>query len=233
LLCTFSHDARVRFISLNSRERSASPAILEELAQQNLPFPVHFILGVESVSPRAKTLLGKNTVGEMERFLAKLAPYNSKNRNGAQSKAYTFGIDANLVLLPEIYLDEGEGRAGNEEKIASGFRDELENLLSLIDGSVPVEINLHPYSRVETLPFSSCDLDFFMAVLPRLQQAVQKHNRDHTARPTHLFVGIEGEGYVEEAIRVQKKKWESRIDTFNHTGVCDWPARSLECHPSS
>lgn len=223
VLSTFSHDPRVRFISLNSRERSTSPAILEELAQQNLPFPVHFILGIESVSPRAKTLLGKDTKGEMERFLAKLAPYNSKDQNCDQTKAYTFGIDANLVFLPEFYLDEGEGRAGNEEKIASGFLDELENLLSLIDGSVPVEINLHPYSRVETLPFPSCDLDFFMAVLPRLQQAVRKHNGDHTTRATHIFVGIEGEGYIEEAIRVQKEKWESRIDSFNYTGECDWP----------
>lgn len=218
ILETLAGDPRVTFVSLNSRERNATSELLSRLASRRLPFPVHFIFGVESLSPRGATLLGKDTSGELERFVAKLRDYNLRTRSPQPEAGYTFGLDANLVLLPELHLDAGASREGNETRIAAGFEAELQSLLSAIDPVVPVEINLHPYHAVETLPFRDLDLGFIVEHLPRLAELVDLHNATRGGKQTHLFIGIEGDGLDSPLQIEQAARWKAIVDQFNETG---------------
>jgi hypothetical protein len=214
ILHEFNKDPRIVYVSLNSRSCYITHELLELLVSDDLTFPIHFIFGLESFSDRAKVLFGKNTTGELDRIIDILRPYN-QSTTGIIRGNYRFGLDVNLVFLPEMYLKEGESRVGNEQAIATGMIWELEQLLSSIDPSVPVEINLHPYYAVGGLPFESMDISFFMNELPALQALVDKHNRENTARTTHLFVGIEGGGYYQD----QLLNWIAQVERFNITGV--------------
>ena len=220
ILGVFSLDERVKFVSLNSRERHATPNLLEVLAAFDLPFPIHFILGVESFSPRAPRIFGKDTSGELQRYVDKLRPFNERRRGTAP---YVFGLDANLVLLPEMYLEDEQTREGNEDAITWGFCTEVSELLARISPSVPVEINLHPYHRVDTLPYQDLQLDSFIDVLPSLQKIVETHNANHPEQATHLFVGVEGSGFDSGVQMQQVKTWRAIIDNFNLTGRLSYP----------
>jgi len=214
ILQEFNKDPRIGYVSLNSRSCYITHALLRLLISYDLTFPIHFIFGLESFSDRAKVLFGKNTTGDIHQLIDILRPYN-QSTGGKIRGDYRFGLDVNLVFLPEMYLKEGESRAGNEQAIAAGMRWELEQLLSSIDPSVPVEINLHPYYAVEKLPFESIDLSFFMNELPALQALVNKHNQINTDRRTHLFVGLEGGGYDQNHLL----NWVGQVEKFNATGI--------------
>lgn len=218
ILNKFNNDPRVVYVSLNSRQSYVTHELLESLIRSNFSFPIHFIFGLESISRRATYHFGKDTSGELERFIQILHPYNklAQNTNG---RNYNFGLDVNLVFLPEMYLADGEKRVGNEELIADGMRWELKQLLSQIDPMVPVEINLHPYYQVQGLPYESMDLSFFMEELPSLQVIVEKHNQKKPEKETHLFIGIEGGGYDQSAYQNKFPNWIRQIDIFNATGI--------------
>jgi hypothetical protein len=218
ILKAFDKDPRVSFVSLNSRQCYATKEFLEFLHNLELSFPIHFIFGQESFSSRAIDLFGKNTQGELKRFIDVLKAFN-RRKHDHLSVGYEFGLDVNLVFLPEMYLPQGATRDGNEALIAEGLRWELAQLLSRIDPLVPVETNLHPYYRVAALPYQNMDLDCFMRELPELQRMVDKHNRMKPRCRTHLFVGVEGSGYEKGAYRDQLARWKNLIEEFNATGV--------------
>ncbi len=225
ILRTFVPDERVNRVSLNSREKDAPPDLLESLAGRALPFPVHFIFGVETFSPRSAKILGKDTRGELERFNAKLRQFNRSRDADRKPAAYIFGLDLNLVFLPELYLEDSESRDGNDAKSLAGFQNEVSQLLRLIDPGVPVDINLHPYYEVATLPWASADLDIFMSVVPSLQEMVDRYNAEGTTRSTHIFIGVEGTGYEEEHEREQLARWKDLIEDYNRSGRCSWVAQ--------
>lgn len=79
------------------------------------------------------------------------------------------------------------------------IRPPVYNWLSHIAPDVPVEINLHPFYRVARLPYEDMDLDFFMGELPALQAMVDKYNQSYPGNDTHLFLGLEGDGYGSSA----------------------------------
>jgi len=232
VLSAFRRDPRVVFVSLNSRHCYASRELLESLLRLNLTFPIHFIFGVESLSPRASQIFGKDTRGELKRFIDVLKWFNQRTRRTVRA-GYEFGLDLNLVFLPEMYLEDHATRLGNEARVATGMRLELAELLSRLDPLVPVEINLHPYYRVETLPYEDMDLEFFMANLPGLQAMVDEHNTANPSCRTHIFVGVEGSGYESEHHLSQIARWKDAIERFNTTGDCHWDTPATRHRGSS
>ena len=217
ILDQFNNDTRVTYVSINSRLKYATHKLLRSLMAQNLSYPIHFIFGLETLSPQIANILGKKNSGEFQRFITRLRSYNQANKSKHQG-SYNFGLDVNLVFLPEIYLANNEKRAGNEIKIARGMKEELEQLLSLIDPLVPIEINLHPYYKVQELPYESLDLEFFMQQIPVLQAIIDKHNHLEPEKQTHLFIGMEGGDYSQPAYQARLPRWKEQIDIFNATG---------------
>ena len=220
ILNRFRDDPDVAYVSINSRECYVSTQLLENLVSLELTYPVHFILGIESFSPRTLELLGKDTGNELQRLNEKLKPFNLQPVSEQGTKAYTFGLDVNLVFLPELYLGQGECRDGNESAIKSGWINEIQYLLNAIDPLVPVEINLHPYYRVKELPYESADLDIFMNALPEINRIVEAADFNHSP---HIFLGVEGSGYDSHAYQQTLARWTPVIDEFNRTG-CINPA---------
>lgn len=219
----FRFDSRMVYISINSREMDATEEFLALLAGHHLSFPVHFIFGLESFSDRMPALMGKNTTGELGRFVDKLRPYNSAGRDLVDAGQYVFGLDVNLVCMPELYLPETQTRDGNERTILRGIESELALVLSECPREVPIQVNLHPYHRVESLPFDDLGLDVIFAALPRLQSRLDEYNRWNSGPPVHLFVGVEGPGYQTEFWRMQREKWGNLLAVFNETGNCASP----------
>lgn len=218
VLNCFNKDARVKFVSINSREKFATIKLLDYLVERKLNYPIHFILGIESFSKNTVKLLGKNTGRELKRFEKKLAGYNEEYDESNSRKAYVFGLDVNLLFLPELYLGENEKREENFSKIREGIKGELRKLLELFHPSVPTEINVHPFCRVELLPFEDAGLDAFMNLLPELQKIIEEHNNTTSNHQTHLFIGVEGEGYSSEYWKDQVQKWRPVINKFNQSG---------------
>jgi len=218
VLKAFDRDPRVLFVSINSREGCATPEILNNLAGKHLSYPIHFILGVESFSPNIHEILGKNNHGELDRFISKLQPYNLRPLTEQPQRGYTFGLDVNLVFLPELYLKDGEKRKDNKAKIKEGIKKELRQLLFRIVPHVPVEINIHPYHTVDALPYQKADLDQFMRILPELQEMILTFNRKFKDRQAHLFIGVQGTGYNSKQYIKQIRYWSPIIDEFNRTG---------------
>ena len=218
ILKAFNGDPRVVFVSINSRQRFVTNELLAALVALELSFPIHFIFGIESFSQRSAEIFGKNTSGEFDRFIETLRPVNQEAHHNPSAN-YKFGLDVNLVILPEMYLPEGTHRAGNEAKVVEGMRWEMEQLLSRIDPLVPVEINLHPFYRVDGLPYEDMDVDVFMQGLPALQAIVDEHNQSSCGRETHLFVGLEGRGYGSSLYQEQLSHWRRSVEIFNATGV--------------
>lgn len=218
ILDRFNEDRRVLYVSLNSREKYTTSNLLNHLAQKGLSYPIHFILGIESFSARTSRVLGKITSGELERFSKKLEKFNVEFTKGKNKRNYVFGLDVNLLFLPELYLDEGRSRRDNRGKVLDGLEDDLLQLLRCIKRNVPVEVNIHPYYRIDTLPYEDADLDDLMYALPRLQNLIEQHNRILGNYQTHLFLGIEGKGYSNRSQKAQIRKWHPFIDKFNQTG---------------
>ncbi len=218
ILEQFRSDERVLYVSLNSRERDATPRTLAYLERKELPFAIHFILGIESFSERTPTILGKDTSGELTRFVQKLRCYNTKASNVRKRRQYAFGLDVNLLFLPELYLAPYARRTGNVQTIRNGIEKDLICLLEGCVADVPVQINIHPYSRVESLPYEDANLALLVPLLPTLQQHIDRLNEARSRCPSHLFVGMEGNGYSSVFWEEQKRKWASVLSTFNETG---------------
>jgi hypothetical protein len=216
ILDRFDKDPLVKFVSINSREREATLDLLEHLYKKNLSYPIHFILGVESFAPNTHKIIGKNTHGEFERFIEKLKSFNLKIDSKESQKEYVFGLDVNLLFLPELFLEKGESREGNFSKIKEGELNDLRTLMELKDPSVPVEVNLHPYYNVKHLPYNNIDLDDFMKLLPDLQKIMDQNQKENDPFPTHLFVGIEGDGYeYREQLKIQRNNLKPIVDYYN------------------
>lgn len=120
--------------------------------------------------------------------------------------------------MPELYLDERESREKNFQKIKKGVEKDLEQLLNSINYKMPVEINIHPFCHVKSLPYKDANLDMFMKILPRLQEIVDEYNKGCKDYQTHLFIGMEGKGYNRKDHKNQIQKWKKIIEKFNWTG---------------
>jgi hypothetical protein len=223
ILGVFEPDKRITYLSLNSRDSTATTEVLCRLVDRNLPFPIHFIYGQESFNESAQRILGKNNQGEMEQFMQKLKCHNQAYQPHNSSKRYLFGLDVNLVFLPELYLQAGESRRDSETRIAEGLVDDLRKLLVRTDPLVPVEVNIHPYYEVEALPYEKADLLQLLRILPTLQRIIDEHNRKPGMYRTHLFLGVvffvEGANEVGGSRQAQKlSQLQQAINDFNRAG---------------
>lgn len=218
VLETFRFDGRVVFLSLNSRERMASRAVLESLVNRRLPYPIHFIFGQETFSDDADAIIGKRVRGEFDRFVRRLAAYNRTRQARDLRAGYQFGMDVNLLFLPELYLRSGEGREGNEFKIGCGLRREVEILLARASPIVPIEINIHPYVRVEALPYQTAEPWVLVKALPEIAAVVERFNAKGDHRPVHVFVGIEEIRSEDGRATEESQEIAAAIDLFNQTG---------------
>lgn len=219
ILDNFNKEEQVLYVSLNSREKYATSELLNHLANKCLSYPIHFIFGVESFSKRTSSILGKHTSEELNKFIEKLQKFNEKFKRSGKKRDYVFGLDVNLLFLPELYLDEGETRGENFDRIRDGLEKDLLQLLKLVKPSVPVEINIHPYYHVDTLPYDDSELNELMRILPRLQNLIIQHNSIPGNYQTHLFIGVEGKGYLSNNQESQIQKGRPYIDDFNQTGM--------------
>lgn len=206
----FRSDTRVRFVSVNSRERFATPDLLRWMADKCLPFPVHFIFGQESFSLRTGDVLEKHVDGELGRFRDKLLPFNTKEP--------TFGLDVSLLYLPELHLRPGETRSDQPDAGIVGLERDLRTLLLEVLPDIPLEVNIHPFTRVAGLPWDDVDLARLVGALPRLQKVVNEHGLCPRASTANLFLGAEGIGYDTPTWRMALMRWRKAIDTFNVTG---------------
>lgn len=217
ILETFNEDDAIKYVSINSREELATAEVLDYLAAKELKYPVHFILGQESFSERMPTVLGKNTNGSLENFVSKLRAYNQKTPQN--NKDYVFGLDVNLVFLPELYLEESEPREGNEDKIREGIKKDLRQLLQQVNPEVPIEINIHCYHKVSELPHENADYKTLLQIVPELQEMVEQHNRTKKGYETHIFLG---QFYTERTplgyVNDQAVRLNELTANFNKTG---------------
>jgi hypothetical protein len=159
----------------------------------------------------------------MARFVAKLRRYNANFEPRGERKRYVFGLDVNLLFLPELYLAPGEARHGNVARIAAGIANDLRQLLTLSDPLVPMEVNIHPYYEVESLPYEKADLSVLLRILPSLERLIQDHNLSRDVWPTHLFVGVvfvknHGLSHPDSDPAARISELEAAFETFNTTG---------------
>ncbi len=218
LLNTFDRDNLVDYVSLNSREELATQDVLDSLAVRNTHYPIHFILGQESFSPRVPEIFGNKSPRSLEKFVTKLAPYNIEH-SGSSGKDYVFGLDVNLLFLPEFYLEKGESREGNEAKIIAGMKNDLRRVLDQTGKDVPIEINIHCYSKWGRVPYASADFSTLLGIVPDLQTMVEQDNRAKGGYQTHIFLGQfyaerTPEGYVND----QAVQMNQLTADFNKTG---------------
>jgi len=226
VLDRFNGNGWVQYVSLNSREREASDEVLQSLTDKDLSYPIHFIFGQESFSPRTFTIFGKDTRGELARFVHKLRPYNKAFAGRLSGKDYVFGLDVNLVFLPALYVEDDAPTANQAVASREGLKHDLGRLLAHVDLEVPFEVNIHPYHRVRALPYGDADLGLLMSIVPDLQQLLTAHNAGRQGCPCHLFLGVEGIGYDSAKQRAQIHKWKPVIDQFNRSGIVDFSLRS-------
>jgi hypothetical protein len=88
---------------------------------------------------------------------------------------------------------------------------------------VPLEVNIHPYYMVESLPYRNADLFMLLRALPMLQEIVEEHNRKPGVYRTHLFLGIvffpqspKKESDFETPEQVEQI--QAMVDHFNRVG---------------
>lgn len=222
----FRGDERVQYVSVNSREVYATRTLLDGLSGWRLPFPIHFIFGLETSAEEAKRLLGKRGRGEFRRFVRKLARFNSR---GSSTTAYTFGLDVNLLFLPELCIRESQMGVGKALSGSVGLAQDVENVLRMTEYGPPIQINIHPYCEIDELPLPNAKVVDLMAALPKLQMMLDNHNRGRPILPVYLFVGIEGKGYETLHWQEQARRWEALINDFNATGFVD--PRYQRCLP--
>lgn len=201
-------DPLPEYVSINSRGDFVDEELLSDIAAKQLPYRVHFILGVETFTERGQAIYGKKNIGmEADTMVATIQHYNKEHGTN-------FGMDINLVFLPEFYLAENDSRAGHETEIQSGFSADVQRLLNYGDQGMPIRINLHPYYKSTTgkaLPYTGVDQQFglFMqSVAGALTQL--DHKQDIV-----IFVGVEDSGYQTAGWKEQLAIWGGAIQRIN------------------
>lgn len=212
LLTKFNYNSSITHLSLNSREKEVSNGFIEFVLKMNLSFPIHFILGQESFSNRTSQIIGKNTSGEYLRLNNKISQFNSESYLSG-NKNYNFGIDINLLFLPELYIGETD-RKEHKKEIYEGLIDDIEKALNNSTKEIPLTINIHPYYKVKTLPYENADIEQLIDLLPRIKTLVSTHNngREHK---TFVFIGFRGVKTGHKITDLQIDNWNKIFNSFN------------------
>lgn len=204
-----------KFVSLNSRGAFIDKELLDTIHKINLPFAIHFILGIESLTVRGSEIYGKNKIAQ--ELQALFAILQSKNQQSEQK--HKFGLDAGFVYLPEFYLGQGEDRV-SVAKIKKGFVNDIGGFINQYAGrGVAIRLNLHPFYRMPGLPYdNSCDVfNVFVGATVELIDKIRRVNAKAKTESdkTALFIGMEGEGYEGGEWAVVREVWSEKIARVN------------------
>jgi len=210
----FNNNSKITNLSINSREKEVTNEFIDFIMQMNLSYPVHFILGQESFSDKTYQIIGKNSQGEYERLVNKLISFNQKGFY-PDNKTYNFGIDCNLLFLPELYIGASE-RLLSKKEIENGFVNDIKKALEISSENVPLTLNLHPYYKVKSLPYENADIEHFIEILPNITELVKTYNNAAKFK-TSIFIGFRGLKTGNEKIDRQINAWNKYFDNFNET----------------
>lgn len=212
ILSRFKNYSTITHLSLNSREREVSSDFIDFVLEMKLPYPIHFILGQESFSPRTFQIIGKNSGGEYVRLNNRISRFNYDSYL-TDDKNYNFGIDVNLLFLPELYVSEVD-RKEIEREIGAGLLQDVKKVLDNSLDMIPITINIHPFYKVNTLPYENADVDQLIDLLPQIQDLAFVHNKGKRNK-TSVFIGFRGikTGNMQNDLRIDR--WNNRFDLFN------------------
>jgi hypothetical protein len=215
ILKTFDSTENIQFLSINSREKEVTRELLTYIFKKKLKFPIHFIIGIESFSSNLPKTIGKSTQGELERLIKKLSAFNLLK---PEYLNYQFGIDVGLLFLPELYFDDKFTREYKSEEIKRGFLSDIEHILQLSDDLTPIEINIHPYYQIESLPFKNAEIEQLISFLPDIKKLINKYNENKKFK-SHAFIGFRPTYTTDNKVNQVIDKWTAIIDSFNTTNV--------------
>lgn len=214
ILERFNNNSKITHLSINSREKEVTEEFIEFIMQMNLSYPIHFILGKESFSEKTYRIIGKNSKGEFESLINKLIPFND-DKFISNCRKYNFGIDCNLLFLPELYIGVTD-RIQNKNGIELGFINDIKKAIDYSSFNVPLTINLHPYYKVKSLPFENADVAHFIEILPNINELVKNHNKESKYKAS-IFIGFRGLKTGNEEIDKQLDEWNQIFNKFNET----------------
>ena len=215
ILNKFKSDTNIHHISINSREKDVDTNFIDYVLGLNLYFPVHFILGQESFSSKTLEIIGKNSVGEFENLVRKIFLYNNSENYKSNSKTYNFGIDVNLLFLPELYIDN-VNRKGYEDDIFIGLMKDIDYAINYSTDSFPLTININPYYKVSTLPYESADIEYFLSLLPSISKHIYIINKNRKFKVS-IFIGYRPIKTYDNLYNRKITEYECVINEFNET----------------
>lgn len=208
-------EAMPSIVALNTRGLFVTHEVLDQLTSIRLGYRIDFNFGLETRTLRGKAIYGKpNIDGEFTALFSTVRAYNEKNDAG-------FGLMVNFVFLPESYLLAGEARENAKEKIHDGFVSEIKTFMEeYADHGVPLRLNLHPFYRVNGIPFADSNLDDFMSAATDVLHLLAQTNPGISEKRMRVsaFVGVQDNGYSSESWKNQIKFWQTRIDHLNWGG---------------
>ena len=216
ILTKFKNYHSITHLSLNSREQEVTNDFIDFIFKMNLPYPIHFILGQESFSDKTDQIIGKNSNGEFVRLNNKISQFNSESYF-TRNENYKFGIDVNLLFLPELYIGKAD-RKEYEKEIKKGLLKDVKKVLINSSEIVPITINIHPYYKVKSLPFENTDVSQLIDLLPQIQDLVTVYNKKRKYK-TSVFIGFRGIKTGNKQNDLQIDKWNKIFDLFNTNSV--------------
>ena len=212
ILNKFNSDKNIHHISLNSREKEIDTTFINYLLEANLSFPIHFILGQESFSSKIVNIIGKNTIGEFEKLVEKISPYN-KEYYIPRFKKYNFGVDINLLFLPELYIGN-VNRWKYKDEVSIGLMKDINYALNYSTDSFPLVININPYYKVSTLPYENADIELLISLLPSISELVHGINKKRTYKIS-IFIGYRPIKAYNDLYSQKIAENEQAINLFN------------------
>jgi len=213
ILTRFNNNSKITHLSLNSREKEVTSEFINFISEMKLSYPIHFILGQESFSTGTLKTIGKNSNGEYQRLANKLIAFNY-NDSPPEVKPYNFGIDCNLLFLPELYIGNVFNRYKYDKEIKDGFIEDVKKVLEYSSVQVPLTINLHPYYKVKSLPYENADIDQIIDLLPQIHNLIT-HNNKKRKHKISIFIGFRGIKIGNKQIDAKIDRWNNIIDSFN------------------
>ena len=217
ILNKFKKDTNIHLLSLNSREKEVDTEFIDYILDFNLPFPIHFILGQESFSSKTTEIIGKNTIGEFEKLVERISPYNNNKHYSYSSKTYNFGIDVNLLFLPELYLGNTD-RKGYEDDIFIGLMKDINDAINASSDSFPLTININPYYKVSALSYESADIELFLLLLPSILEHINQANKNRRFKVS-IFIGYRPIKTYDNLHNQRVAEYEFFFDNFNQMSM--------------
>ncbi len=197
------------YISIETRGCFINEKLLNEINKKKLKYDIHFILGVETFIGDQK-IYGKK---DINKELNQVYSITNKINNLEDKNTINWGIDANFIFLPEFYTKD----RNNVDKIRNGFIEDVNYFLDCFTGkNTPTKINIHPFYKVDSLPFESVtkEFDLLFEALTIILELIKQKKYDKKIKPD-FFIGINDSGYENSKWKNILEKYDKKIKKFN------------------